>query len=163
MKLRQNSTSRLSREMTKEEKLPRTVIESNREITIHVCDETRGTKKDFSCPQGILMQKMAYFREITDGQHLDDVDISVHCDIMIFDWLMCWVKHDDPEDKPSLESASVVSILVSASFLKVMILLSRTNQNSTLQILDLVSECIDYVYKNMNHILTLTPTFRFDD
>ena len=64
------------------------------------------------------MEKMAYFKEITDGQHLDDVDISVHCDIKIFDWLMCWVKYDNIMDKPSLDSASVVSILVSASFLK---------------------------------------------
>ena len=79
----------------------------------------RGTKKDFTCPQGVLMEKMAYFKEITDGQHLDDVDISVHCDIKIFDWLMCWVKYDNIVDKPSLDSSSVVSILVSASFLKV--------------------------------------------
>ena len=79
----------------------------------------RGTKKDFTCPQGVLMDKMAYFKEITDGQHLDDVDISVHCDIKIFDWLMCWVKYDNIMDKPSLDSASAVSILVSASFLKV--------------------------------------------
>ena len=64
------------------------------------------------------MEKMAYFKEITDGQHLDDVDISVHCDIKIFDWLMCWVKYDNIVDKPSLDSTSVVSILVSASFLK---------------------------------------------
>ena len=119
LKNRQTSTSRLSREQTKEEKLQRTVMEAKREIIIHVCDETRGSKKDFTCPQGILMEKMAYFREITDGQHLDDVDISVHCDIKIFDWLMCWVKHDNFIDKPSLDSSSVVSILVSASFLKV--------------------------------------------
>lgn len=28
-----------------------------------------------------------------------------------------------------------------------------------MQISDLVTECIEYVYKNMNHILTVTPTF----
>lgn len=55
---------------------------------IHVCDETRGTKKDFTCPQGLLLEKMVYFRDITLGQQLDDVDISVHCDVKIFDWLM---------------------------------------------------------------------------
>ena len=59
-----------------------------REIVIHVCDETRGTKKDFTCPQGLLLEKMVYFRDITLGQQLDDVDISVHCDVKIFDWLM---------------------------------------------------------------------------
>ena len=47
------------------------------------------------------------------------MDISVHCDIKIFDWLMCWIKHDNFMEKPSLDTPSVVSILVSASFLQV--------------------------------------------
>ena len=63
-------------------------LSHRREIVIHVCDETRGTKKDFTCPQGLLLEKMVYFRDITLGQQLDDVDISVHCDVKIFDWLM---------------------------------------------------------------------------
>ena len=137
MKSRQNSSARLSRELTKEDKLGRSLVENKREIVIHVCDENRGSKKDFTCPQGLLMEKMEYFREITDGQvgggtpagyyvmkdsssqHLEDVDISVHCDIKIFDWLMCWIKHDNFMEKPSLDTATVVSILVSASFLQV--------------------------------------------
>ena len=58
MKIRQSSSARLPRygpvyvvlrlpsyvvcrEHTKEEKLPRTVMENKREIVIHVCDETR--------------------------------------------------------------------------------------------------------------------------
>ena len=33
------------------------------------------------------------------GQKLEDMDISVHCDITIFDWLMRWVKKDSlPEN-----------------------------------------------------------------
>ena len=109
-----------------------------------MCDETRGTKKDFTCPQGLLLEKMVYFRDITLGQQLDDVDISVHCDVKIFDWLMCWTKHSDPAERPSLESASVISILVSASFLKIN---------------DLVDECLEFVYRNMNQILSVTPSF----
>ena len=66
---------------------------------IHVCDENRGTRKDFTCPQGLLMEKMVYFRDITSGQQLDDVDISVHCDVKIFEWLMSWTKHQDIEVK----------------------------------------------------------------
>ena len=31
---------------------------------------------------------------------LEEVDISVHCDIKIFDWLMCWIKYDNPKVKP---------------------------------------------------------------
>ena len=68
----------------------------------------------------------------------------------------CWTKHSLPADKPTLESASVISILVSASFLK---------------IADLVEECLEFVYRsrpllplvcvsrNMNQVLCVTPSF----
>ena len=59
---------------------------------IHVCDETRDAKKDFTCPQDLLLSQMGYFRDITSGQSLEDVDISVHCDVTIFEWLMDWLK-----------------------------------------------------------------------
>ena len=61
-----------------------------REVVIHVCDETRDAKKDFTCPQDLLLSQMGYFRDITSGQSLEDVDISVHCDVTIFEWLMDW-------------------------------------------------------------------------
>ena len=64
---------------------------------IHVCGENRGTKKDFTCPQGLLMEKMVYFRDITSGQQLDDVDISFNFDVKIFEWLMSWTKNQDIE------------------------------------------------------------------
>ena len=64
---------------------------------IHVCDENRGTKKDFTCPQGLLMEKMVYFKDITSGQQLDDVDISFNFDVKIFEWLMSWTKNQDIE------------------------------------------------------------------
>lgn len=28
------------------------------------------------------------------GQKLEEMDISVHCDISIFEWLMKWIKRD---------------------------------------------------------------------
>ena len=38
-----------------------------------------------------------FHREVTSGQQLDEVDISVHCDIKIFEWLMCWILYDNIE------------------------------------------------------------------
>ena len=67
---------------------------------IHVCDETRDAKKDFTCPQDLLLSQMGYFRDITSGQSLEDVDISVHCDVTIFEWLMEWLKAQQ-QDHPS--------------------------------------------------------------
>lgn len=64
---------------------------SEAELTIHVCDEVKGVSRDFSCPQKLLISKMGYFADITHGQKLEDMDISVHCDLEIFDWLIRWV------------------------------------------------------------------------
>lgn len=90
-------------------------------MLIHVCDEVKGTSKDFSCPQKLLVSKMGYFADVTAGQRLEDMDISVHCDLQIFEWLMRWVKKDALTEEmwPLLDSTNVVPILVSAGFLQV--------------------------------------------
>ena len=63
-------------------------------------------KKDFNCPRDLLIQEMKYFAEYlsTDAQRWEEVDISVHCDVQIFDWLMKYVKRtmNDCEDVPKL-------------------------------------------------------------
>ena len=65
---------------------------------------------------------MGYFRDITSGQNLEDVDISVHCDITIFEWLMNWIKARENGDEASafcrMNVDNILSILVSTSFLK---------------------------------------------
>lgn len=53
------------------------------DVEIHVCDEVKGLKKDFRCPQKLLVSKMGYFADVTAGQRLEDMDISVHCDIQV--------------------------------------------------------------------------------
>ncbi len=42
------------------------------------------------CPREILVKEMRYFAEYlsSDTQLWDEVDISVHCDVPVFDWLM---------------------------------------------------------------------------
>ncbi|KAM8710630.1 hypothetical protein ACLKA7_017281 [Drosophila subpalustris] len=101
------------------------------EVVIHVCDEVKNTSRDFSCPQSLLISKMGYFADVTAGQRLEEMDISVHCDIQIFDWLMKWIKHSAQSHElqapgqsnfgaagPQLDGNNVVPILVSASFLQ---------------------------------------------
>ncbi|XP_066589997.1 SANT and BTB domain regulator of class switch recombination [Prorops nasuta] len=110
------------------------------EVEIHVCDEAKNIKKDFRCPQKLLVQKMCYFADVTAGQKLEEIDISVHCDIVIFDWLMRWVKKDfiRKSEWPILEVTNVVPIMVSASFL---------------QMEPLLDACLEFCYKNMSDIL----------
>lgn len=95
-------------------------VAKNIDVVIHVCDEVKNLTKDFSCPQKLLVSKMGYFADVTAGQKLEDMDISVHCDIKIFEWLMKWVKKDNtPQiEWPTLDPSNVIPILISASFLQ---------------------------------------------
>jgi len=73
------------------------------------------------CPRDLLVKEMHYFADYlsSDTHHYDDVDISVHCDIGIFDWLMQYVKRglledtagnvvSDPLKKPSFSECLCV-------------------------------------------------------
>lgn len=114
-------------------------------MVIHVCDEAKNLKKDFHCPRDLLVQEMKYFAEYlnTDAQRWEEVDISVHCDVQIFDWLIKYVKRGSKEvqEEPKLEANNVVSILISSDFLKMD---------------SLVTECIKFCHKNMTTIVS-TP------
>ncbi|KAM9315654.1 SANT and BTB domain regulator of class switch recombination [Gastrophryne carolinensis] len=116
-------------------------------MVIHVCDEAKNLKEDFLCPRDLLISEMKYFAEYlsTDSQRWEEVDISVHCDVHIFDWLMKYVKRNsngsDRQESPNLEPGNVISILISSEFLKMD---------------SLVEECIAYCHKNMSAIVS-TP------
>lgn len=121
------------------------------EVEIHVCDEEKNIKKNFRCPQKLLIQKMRYFADVTAGQKLEEIDISVHCDVTIFDWLMRWVKKDiiKKSEWPILEINNVIPIMVSASFL---------------QMEPLLESCLQYCHDNMSDILkTSTVLTGLDD
>jgi hypothetical protein len=61
---------------------------------IHVCDENRKINKDFKCNKTILLSHMKYFQKFKTGtSSLEDLDISVHCDIQIFEWLIKYLHH----------------------------------------------------------------------
>uniref|UniRef100_F7BEE9 SANT and BTB domain-containing protein n=1 Tax=Ciona intestinalis TaxID=7719 RepID=F7BEE9_CIOIN len=116
-------------------------------MVIHVCDEAKNLKQDFNCPRDLLVQEMQYFAEYLsfESQRLEEVDISVHCDIHIFDWLMRYVKRGtsliEEYELPKLEPSNVISILISSDFLKMD---------------SLVKECVNYCQENMSAIVA-TP------
>lgn len=115
------------------------------ELTIHVCDEVKGVSRDFTCPQKLLVSKMGYFADITNGQKLEDMDISVHCDLEIFDWLIKWVKKEmlaSQENWPKLNASNVIPILVSASFL---------------QMEPLLLDCLSYCHSHLSEVVKVSP------
>jgi hypothetical protein len=88
---------------------------------------------------------MGYFADITSGQKLEDMDISVHCDLEIFDWLIKWVKKEmmaSQENWPKLSASNVIPILVSASFL---------------QMEPLLLDCLSYCHANLSEIVKVSP------
>lgn len=72
---------------------------------------------------------MGYFAEVTTGQRLEDMDISVHCDIGIFEWLMRWVKRESvlEEDQPKLDVHCAIPVLKISICLYLQSQRARTN------------------------------------
>lgn len=113
------------------------------QMIIRVYDETKDVEQHFQCPRTILIEEMRYFGEYlsSDPQHIrEDFDISVHCDVQIFDWLMKYAKRNMPgaENVPNMDSNNIISLLISSDFLKMD---------------SLVQKCIIYCHKHMSEIL----------
>lgn len=82
-------------------------------LRIHVVDEAKRRSQDFFCAKWLLVSKMKFFAaHLTDDSKPDDVDISVQCDVVIFDWLMKYVHKDTSESQqPSGTGSSGPPIL----------------------------------------------------
>jgi hypothetical protein len=49
-------------------------------------------KRDFKCKRVMLLTYMRYFEQyLKDDNSVEQLDISVHCDVKIFEWLMRYV------------------------------------------------------------------------
>mmetsp|Transcript_31713 Transcript_31713/g.36211 ORF Transcript_31713/g.36211 Transcript_31713/m.36211 type:complete len:125 (+) Transcript_31713:88-462(+) len=117
----------------------------------------------------MLLKHMKYFeKHLKDTECTDDIDISVHCDVLIFEWLLNFIENDEKEEqgnenikfydvvvkdgdsfkpvhtnrrrKPVFEIGNAISILISSDYL-------RMNK--------LVDCCLDYFVQNINEILKL--------
>ena len=63
-------------------------------MIITVNDESRKLKRDFKCKRLVLLNHMRYFEQyLKDDKSGDQLDISVHCDVKIFEWLMKYVDY----------------------------------------------------------------------
>mmetsp|Transcript_3749 Transcript_3749/g.5862 ORF Transcript_3749/g.5862 Transcript_3749/m.5862 type:complete len:925 (+) Transcript_3749:62-2836(+) len=109
-------------------------------VIIHVCDENQQISKDFCCKRDILVKHMKYFEKfLAENENgYDDIDISVHCDVEIFEWLMTYIH--EPDNPPKVEKSIIVSILISSEFL---------------QMDSLVELCIQHVANNLSEIIKL--------
>ena len=86
---------------------------------------------------------MKYFEAHAKDSYQDDLDISVHCDVAIFEWLMRYIKNkSDPQLSKFLTLAvkNVISILISSNYLK----MERLEE-----------DCIKYVAAHLQDIVKL--------
>lgn len=113
---------------------------NSEEIIIHVHDDTNKINKDFSCNRELLMSEMKYFKYylMQPKAKNEEIDISVHCDVNIFQWLMDYIKKETITP-PKLEVNWAISILISSHFLEMDSLVETT--------LDFVRENIDSILK----------------
>lgn len=96
-------------------------------VVIHVHDEANNINRDFRCRRSTLLREMKYFRTyLNDNTSFDDIDISVHCDVNIFEWLMTYIHR--PQNPPRMDTAWAVSILISSDFLEMGPLVESTLQ-----------------------------------
>eukprot|EP00397_Hematodinium_sp_SG-2012_P043289 GEMP01048096.1.p1 GENE.GEMP01048096.1~~GEMP01048096.1.p1 ORF type:complete len:496 (-),score=80.81 GEMP01048096.1:82-1569(-) len=106
-------------------------------IVIHVCDDASNTSKDFTCSRQELAVHMKYFECYLTDEY-DDLDISVHCDVEVFQWLVDYMQ--DHEKVKTLTIRNVVSILVSSEFL---------------QMTELLQHCLAFMKEAINQVLRL--------
>lgn len=113
-------------------------LQSN-DIVIHVCDEAKRVRRNFTCKQDVLLAHMKYFEvHLAGSAKHEDFEISVHCDVNVFEWLVAYM--EDQRKAESLDENTVVSILISSEFL---------------QMAPLVDRCLEYMRKSINQVVRL--------
>ena len=87
-------------------------------VVVHVLDEARNERRDFTCDLKTLLGQMRYFK-----QHLAadvetrpeaSAELSVHCDIPTFEWLVDHVEGRDPR----VTNRNCVALMISSDFLR---------------------------------------------
>ena len=70
-------------------------------------------------------------------------EIDVHCDIQVFEWLMNYISKKG--NGMEFDNRSVVSLLISSSFLKME---------------SLEKECLKFIHKNINQVIQVPIDLR---
>ena len=109
---------------------------------------------------------MKYFNQyLNEIDSIDEIDISVHCDVEIFQWLINYVYAiTDPTNKklPKLTINNVISILISSDFLKMKSLVQLCLIYFQKHLLDITETSIDLQCVNTNLMLELTKLYTLE-
>jgi len=68
-------------------------------IIIHVLDENKKKQKYFKWSMSLLLKHMKYFENhLKLSQSSEDLDISVHWDVAVFEWLLNYIETKEKEE-----------------------------------------------------------------
>lgn len=85
---------------------------------------------------------MSYFAQHVQDKAPDEiVEIDVHCDVQVFEWLMAYISRKEV----TLEPRTVISILISSNFL---------------QMPSLETHCLSFVHKHINEVVQSMAFYR---
>lgn len=149
-------------------------ISTSEVVQIQVYDESRKATKMFSCNKRLINRYMKYFSSfLEDFTETKEIDITVYCDIKIFEWLISYVnqreklirngklvgfaskhivyrKRSEEEKKNEKASESYGQpVLDLKNVISVLI------SSEFLSIQELVQESISYVISNLHDIVRL--------
>ncbi|XP_063227122.1 SANT and BTB domain regulator of class switch recombination-like [Bacillus rossius redtenbacheri] len=112
-------------------------------VTVCVIDDEKELKKSYLCSRELLAKHVGYLAEQFKVSKLEITEVSIHCNINTFNWLIQWIRKVDssPDQLPVLDIGNVFPVLVSAEFLVMKALISR---------------CLQFIHENIKRI-NLTP------
>ena len=67
-------------------------------VIIHVQDDWKNLKKNYVCKKDVLLTEMKYFdSKLWLDEPSEDIDITVQCDLDVFEWLMKYIRKERPQ------------------------------------------------------------------
>ncbi|KAK9868257.1 hypothetical protein WJX84_003399 [Apatococcus fuscideae] len=109
--------------------------------SINVWDEQKGLRQTFQCELEVLLSSMRYFRTylrvIADHRN---IQISVHCDVLVFSWLLQWAKAQHGQaELPKFSAWNCLQIMISSEFLQMEHLVAEAGAFAAANLQKLVS------------------------
>ncbi|KAG9393323.1 Protein of unknown function DUF3342 [Carpediemonas membranifera] len=111
--------------------------DSPKTVLIRVHDGPNERDKEFILPQDIVVEKMGYFAKVlatSRASTFADMEITVQCDVDIFERLVDFSLGGDPR----LDPRTILSVVISAEFLK-----TRS----------LVDQCIEFIAAHLQQVI----------
>ncbi|KAG8259411.1 hypothetical protein J6590_014881 [Homalodisca vitripennis] len=108
------------------------------EVSINVTDISKRATSCVKLTKSCLVSNFQYFAEVDKEYGLENLDVTLECNLNVFQWIVQWVKADIVMCKPNLNLSILKNILSMVYHLRVE---------------NLLEECLDYFHANCENAL----------